>query len=120
MKSLLWTVIALREFEMKMVWLKVNHPVVMDCGRKSQFRNLRFIGQSNLHLQILWEIAVPMQELGAGRCLDGSQTSLDLFVEGFTWMINIWINDSDKYKHVVLNRKHAIVFSKFARSENFS
>ena len=70
MKSLLWTVIALREFEMKMVWLKVNHPVVMDCGRK-------------------WEIAVPMQELGAGRCLDGSQTSLDLFVEGFTWMINI-------------------------------
>ena len=80
MKSLLWTVIALREFEMKMVWLKVNHPVVMDCG---------FIGQSNLHLQILWEIAVPMQELGAGRCLDGSQTSLDLFVEGFTWMINI-------------------------------
>ena len=78
MKSLLWTVIALREFEMKMVWLKVNHPVVMDCGRKSQ-----------LHLQILWEIAVPMQELGAGRCLDGSQTSLDLFVEGFTWMINI-------------------------------
>ena len=42
-----------------------------------------------LHLQILWEIAVPMQELGAGRCLDGSQTSLDLFVEGFTWMINI-------------------------------
>ena len=26
MKSLLWTVIALREFEMKMVWLKVNHP----------------------------------------------------------------------------------------------
>ena len=76
MKSLLWTVIALREFEMKMVWLKVNHPVVMDCGRKSQFRNLRFI-------------AVPMQELGAGRCLDGSQTSLDLFVEGFTWMINI-------------------------------
>ena len=89
MKSLLWTVIALREFEMKLVWLKVNHPVVMDCGRKSQFRNLRFIGQSNLHLQILWEIAVPMQELGAGRCLDGSQTSLDLFVEGFTWMINI-------------------------------
>ena len=81
MKSLLWTVIALREFEMKMVWL--------NCGRKSQFRNLRFIGQSNLHLQILWEIAVPMQELGAGRCLDGSQTSLDLFVEGFTWMINI-------------------------------
>ena len=66
-----------------------KHPVVMDCGRKSQFRNLRFIGQSNLHLQILWEIAVPMQELGAGRCLDGSQTSLDLFVEGFTWMINI-------------------------------
>ena len=67
MKSLLWTVIALREFEMKMVWLKVSHPAVMDCSKK----------------------AVPMQELGAGRCLDGSQTSLDLFVEGFTWMINI-------------------------------
>ena len=89
MESLLRAAIALTNFEIKMVWLKVNHPVVMDCGRKSQFRNLRFIGQSNLHLQILWEIAVPMQELGAGRCLDGSQTSLDLFVEGFTWMINI-------------------------------
>ena len=30
-----------------------------------------------------------MGDSSAGRCLDGSQTSLDLFVEGFTWMINI-------------------------------
>ena len=34
MESLLRAAIALTNFEIKMVWLKVNHPVVMDCGRK--------------------------------------------------------------------------------------
>ena len=34
MKSLLWTVIALREFEMKMVWLKVTqrNVILISCS----------------------------------------------------------------------------------------
>lgn len=82
MKSLLWTVIALREFEMKMVWLKVNHPVVMDCRKKiaipkspiywaKQFTPTDLMGDSS-------------SDAGT-RCRtmsDGSQTSFGLFVEG--------------------------------------
>lgn len=47
-ESLLWVVIALTNFEIKMVWLRVNHLAVMDCGKKSQLRSFRFIWQSYL------------------------------------------------------------------------
>ena len=34
MESLLRAAIALTNFEIKMVWLKVSHPAVMDCSKK--------------------------------------------------------------------------------------
>ena len=46
-----------------------------------------------------------MQGLGVGRCLDGSQASLDMFVESFSWMFNVRINNPNQCKHAILNRK---------------
>ena len=92
-ESLLWVVIALTNFEMKMVWLRVNHLAVMDCGKNRNSEVSDLFGRA-IYPHDLMEIAASMQGLGVGRCLDGSQAFWDIFVESIAWMLNVRINES--------------------------
>ena len=92
-KLLLWSAIALTKFEMKMVWLRVNHLAVMDCGKNRNSEVSDLFGGA-IYLHDLMEIAASIQGLGVGRCLDGSQAFGDIFVESIAWMLNVRINKS--------------------------
>ena len=105
MESLLRAAIALTNFEIKMVWLKVSHPAVMDCSKKVALPKSPIYLAEQFTPTDLMEIVTSMQGLGVGRCLDGSQASLDMFVESFSWMFNVRINNPNQCKHAILNRK---------------
>ena len=92
-KLLLRSAIALTKFEMKMVWLRVNHLAVMDCGKNRNSEVSDLFGGA-IYPHDLMEIAASMQGLGVGRCLDGSQTFCDIFVESIAWMLHVRINKS--------------------------
>ncbi|KAA2368804.1 RteC protein [Alistipes shahii] len=88
-----------------MVWLKVSHPAVMDCSKKVALPKSPIYLAEQFTPTDLMEIVTSMQGLGVGRCLDGSQASLDMFVESFSWMFNVRINNPNQCKHAILNRK---------------
>lgn len=103
--ALLKGAVAHLEFEIRMVYLRIEHPAVMDRLREADKpRSALYLAESFTRTDLM-ELISALHLAGVGRRIDGSRANMELLVEQFSWMFNVRINNPDQYRYAVVNRK---------------
>lgn len=93
------------EFEIRMVYLRIEHPAVMDRLRDADKpRSVLYLAEQFTPTDLM-ELIAALYMAGVGRRIDGSRANMELLVEYFSWMFNVRINNPNQCRRAVVNRK---------------
>lgn len=93
------------EFEMRMVYLRIEHPAVMDRLREPEKPCSALYLAEPFTPTDLMELITALHSAGVGRRIDGTRANVEQLVELFSWMFNVRINNPIQCRRAVVNRK---------------
>ena len=93
------------EFEIRMVYLRIEHPAVTDRLPQSDKPCSTLYLAEPFTPTDLMELITALHSAGVGRRIDGSRANIELLVEQFSWMFNVRINNPIQCRRGVINRK---------------
>ena len=103
--SLLERVVAHLDFEMRMVYLRIEHPAVMDRLREPEKpRSALYLAEPFTPTDLM-ELISALHLAGVGRRIDGTRANVEQLVGLFSWMFNVRINNPIQCRRAVINRK---------------
>lgn len=103
--SLLESVVAHLDFEMRMVYLRIEHPAVMDRLREPEKpRSALYLAEPFTPTDLM-ELISALHLAGVGRRIDGTRANVEQLVGLFSWMFNVRINNPIQCRRAVINRK---------------
>lgn len=103
--ALLEGAVAHLEFEIRMVYLRIEHPAVTDRLPQSDKPCSTLYLAEPFTPTDLMELITALHTAGVGRRIDGSRANIELLVEQFSWMFNVRINNPIQCRRGVINRK---------------
>ena len=103
--ALLEGAVAHLEFEIRMVYLRIEHPAVTDRLPQSDKPCSTLYLAEQFTPTDLMELITALHTAGVGRRIDGSRANIELLVELFSWMFNVGINNPIQCRRGVINRK---------------
>ena len=103
--SLLESVVAHLDFEMRMVYLRIEHPAVMDRLREPEKPRSALSLAEPFTPTDLMELISALHLAGVGRRIDGTRANVEQLVGLFSWMFNVRINNPIQCRRAVINRK---------------
>lgn len=103
--ALLEGAVAHLEFEIRMVYLRIEHPAVTDRLPQSDKPCSTLYLAEPFTPTDLMELITALHTAGVGRRIDGSRANIELLVELFSWMFNVRINNPIQCRRGVINRK---------------
>ena len=103
--ALLEGAVAHLEFEIRMVYLRIEHPAVTDRLPQSDKPCSTLYLAEQFTPTDLMELITALHSAGVGRRIDGSRANIELLVELFSWMFNVRINNPIQCRRGVINRK---------------
>ena len=93
------------EFEMRMVYLRIEHPAVMNRLPQSEKpRSALYLAEPFTPTDLM-ELITALHSAGVGRRIDGTRANVEQLVELFSWMFNVRINNPIQCRRGVINRK---------------
>lgn len=93
------------EFEIRMVYLRIEHPAVMNRLREGDKpRSALYLAEPFTPTDLM-ELIAALHAAGVGRRIDGSRANVEQLVELFSWMFNVRINNPIQCRRGVINRK---------------
>ncbi|MCD8034795.1 MAG: RteC domain-containing protein [Alistipes sp.] len=103
--ALLKGAVAHLEFEIRMVYLRIEHPAVMDrLPQSDKPRSALYLAEPFTPTDLM-ELIAALHAAGVGRRIDGSRANVEQLVELFSWMFNVRINNPIQCRRAVVNRK---------------
>lgn len=93
------------EFEIRMVYLRIGHPAVMDRLPQSEKNRSALYLADPFTPTDLMELISALHLAGVGRRIDGTRANVEQLVELFSWMFNVRINNPIQCRRAVVNRK---------------
>lgn len=103
--ALLEGAVAHLEFEIRMVYLRIEHPAVMDRLREPENpRSVLYLAEPFTPTDLM-ELITALHSAGVGRRIDGTRANVEQLVELFSWMFNVRINNPIQCRRGVINRK---------------
>ena len=93
------------EFEIRMVFLRIEHPAVMDRLLQSDKPcSVLYLAEQFTPTDLM-ELITALHTAGVGRRIDGTRANVEQLVELFSWMFNVRINNPIQCRRGVINRK---------------
>ncbi|WP_302449336.1 RteC domain-containing protein [Alistipes shahii] len=103
--ALLEGAVAHLEFEIRMVYLRIEHPAVTDRLPQSDKPCSTLYLAEPFTPTDLMELITALHSAGVGRRIDGTRANVEQLVELFSWMFNVRINNPIQCRRGVINRK---------------
>ncbi|MCB6684056.1 RteC domain-containing protein [Alistipes finegoldii] len=103
--ALLEGAVAHLEFEIRMVYLRIEHPAVTDRLPQSDKPCSALYLAEPFTPTDLMELITALHTAGVGRRIDGTRANVEQLVELFSWMFNVRINNPIQCRRGVINRK---------------
>jgi len=93
------------EFEIRMVYLRIEHPAIMDRLREPEKPcSVLYLAEQFTPTDLM-ELITALHSAGVGRRIDGTRANVEQLVELFSWMFNVRINNPIQCRRGVINRK---------------
>ena len=93
------------EFEIRMVYLRIEHPAIMDRLREPEKPcSVLYLAEPFTPTDLM-ELITALHSAGVGRRIDGTRANVEQLVELFSWMFNVRINNPIQCRRGVINRK---------------
>ena len=81
------------EFEIRMVYLRIEHPAIMDRLREPEKPcSVLYLAEQFTPTDLM-ELITALHSAGVGRRIDGTRANVEQLVELFSWMFNVRINN---------------------------
>ena len=92
------------EFEIRMVYLRIEHPAIMDRLREPEKPcSVLYLAEQFTPTDLM-ELITALHS-AVGRRIDGTRANGEQLVELFSWMFNVRINNPIQCRRGVINRK---------------